>query len=814
MKKIEILAPAGSYETMVAAINGGCDAVYVGGSAFGARAYANNFNEEELLKAIEYVHIHGKQLFLTVNTLLKDDEIKKYLYEYLKKPYEAGLDAVIVQDVGVMHFIHKNFPDLQIHASTQMTLTMAEGANLLKEYGVTRLVTSRELSLEEIKNIRSNTELEIESFVHGALCYSYSGQCLMSSMIGGRSGNRGRCAQTCRMPYELKAEGNVISNRNQPFLLSPKDICTLTIIPQLVESGIDSFKIEGRMKRPEYAAYVSFLYRKYVDLYQTLGPLGYENYIKKHQKEFDQDLANVMDLYNRGNFSTGYYTCHNGKHMMSPQRPNHNGVLVGRVEAIKKNQAIIQLEKEVFAQDVLEIRGSSKQVYEYTLKDGSYAGEKLVSNFKYGLSFAKGDLVYRTKNQHLLDGLQDQFMKKNKKVPITMNFYADQTSPMRLVLACREYSCMVSGVVAQIANKQPATKETIEKQLKKLNDTPFALEELSVELTGPLFIPVSTLNDLRREGIEKLKETIASSYQRNLPILKESTILSNAKTEGHSKVNESKPGLVVCVTNEEQAKVAERFKDVRAIYYRMDQIDLTEGFMLGRKIKKDLYLVMPHIFRQDAYELFEKQWYELISTNVDWENCGVKGFVIHTLEELSFAKKYFKDKFTLILDYSMYTMNGESRDFYIEQGITHFTMPLELNEKEILKLGCKDCDFIVYGHVPLMTSAQCLLKNTKGCTHKTDFYELKDRYDKNFIVSNYCRYCYNVIYNADPIVLLNHSEEIIKMSPANLRLDFTIEDSKEVQMIIEAYVTAFYESKEVNLTIKNFTKGHYKRGVE
>ncbi len=811
MRKIEILAPAGSYETMVAAINGGCDAVYVGGSMFGARAYANNFNEEELIRAIEYVHIHGKQLFLTVNTLLKDNELKQLLFDYLKKPYEAGLDAVIVQDVGVMHFIHTHFPDLPIHASTQMTLTMAEGANLLKDYGVTRLVTSRELSLQEIKNIRNHTDMEIESFVHGALCYSYSGQCLMSSMLGGRSGNRGRCAQTCRMPYELKEDGKVISNRNQPFLLSPKDICTLSIIPQLVESGIDSFKIEGRMKRPEYSAYVASLYRKYVDLYQKLGADGYEAYMRKNQSDFDREISNVMDLYNRGNFSTGYYTCHNGKQMMSPERPNHNGVLVGKVESINRNQAIIALDKDVYAQDILEIRGRNNTVYEYTLKNGEQKGRRLTSNFQYGLSFAKGDLVYRTKNQHLLEEIQENYINHNKKVPLTMEFMADSTHPIQLTLSCRNYSCTVTGAIAEVASKQPATKANVEKQLKKLNETAFVLENLSVELKGELFLPVSALNDLRRAGVEELKRTIAASFIRNHAI----EDIQDLNTEAGNNSDNEQVGLVACVSNEEQLFEVERHEQVTAIYYRMDQIDLKQGFAIGRRVKKDLYLVMPHVLRQEAYALFERQWQEISdSTDVESIVSRVKGFVIHSLEELYFANQYFKDRFALILDYSMYTMNEEARSFYHEQGIHHFTAPLELNDRELASLGCEDSDYIVYGHVPLMTSAQCLVKNTKGCSHKTGFYQLKDRYDKNFIVYNYCQYCYNVIYNADPIVLLKQTEEILQMSPRNLRLDFTVESQKEVRQIIDAFATTVYEKKAADFTFGSFTKGHYKRGIE
>lgn len=816
MRKIEILAPAGSYETMVAAINGGCDAVYVGGNMFGARAYANNFDEEELLKAIEYVHLHGKQLFLTVNTLLKDNEIKESLFEYLKRPYEAGLDAVIVQDVGVMHFIHKHFPDLAIHASTQMTLTMAEGANLLESYGVTRLVTSRELSLEEIKDIRGETSLEIESFVHGALCYCYSGQCLMSSMLGGRSGNRGRCAQTCRMPYELKEAGKAISDRDKPFLLSPKDICTLTIIPELVESGIDSFKIEGRMKRPEYSAFVASLYRKYVDLYQSLGAEGYDDYIKAYKKEFEQDLANVMELYNRGNFSTGYYTSHNGKHMMFPERPNHNGVLVGCVESVSKSKVVIHLEKEVFSQDILEIRGKSRQNYEYTLKDGATSGSRITSNYKFGMQFAKGDKVYRTKNQHLLEFIQEKYLLHNRKVPVNMSFEAEENKPIRLTATCGDYTCLVEGQIVQAANKQAATRESVEKQLKKLNETAFVLDQLQIVLKGQLFLPVRALNDIRRAAIEAIKDKITQSFRRQVSSSIEIEDVNNkdALSEASFVREKEIPGMIACVSNEEQLKEAEGHKEITAIYYRMDQIDLLQGFQLGKTVKKDFYLVMPYVFRREAYELFKKQWQQISSTDVEMFTSGVKGFILHSLEELSFAKEYFKERFILRLDYSMYTMNKESREFYKEQGILRYTAPLELNDRELKSLGLKDCDFIVYGHVPLMTSAQCLVKNTKGCTKKTGIYKLADRYDKNFIVLNYCKYCYNVIYNADPIVLLKHREEILKLSPSNLRLDFTIEKGEEVRKIINAYVMSFYKDEEVELGLKSFTKGHYKRGIE
>ena len=298
-RKIEILSPAGSYESMKAAIAAGADAVYIGGSRFGARAYADNLTEEQLLEAIDYVHLHGRKIYLTVNTLLKEKELRESFYEYLRPYYERGLDAVIVQDIGVLQFVKEHFPDLPIHASTQMTITNALGARFLEEQGVERVVTARELQLEEIKNIREKTDVEIESFVHGALCYCYSGQCLYSSMLGGRSGNRGQCAQPCRLPYKVNG------SKESSYVLSLKDICTLEYIPELVEAGIDSFKIEGRMKKPEYVALVTAMYRKYTDQYLEHG-----------EKTFcidPKDRQMLMDLYNRGGSHGGYYHTRNGR---------------------------------------------------------------------------------------------------------------------------------------------------------------------------------------------------------------------------------------------------------------------------------------------------------------------------------------------------------------------------------------------------------------------------------------------------------------------------------------------------------------------
>lgn len=315
MSCIELLAPAGSVETMYAGINAGADAIYIGGQLFGARAYADNPDNSQLLNAIDYIHLSNKKIYLTVNTLLKDKEIEEQLYDYLLPLYKQGLDAVIVQDIGVFLFIKNYFPDMDIHISTQMGVSGIYGAKLLKEMGASRIVTARELSLKELKEIHDSVDIEIESFIHGAMCYSYSGMCLFSSIAGGRSGNRGRCAGPCRQPYELHEEGKRINNKNSLYALSLKDMNTLTILPEIINSGVYSLKIEGRMKSPEYVAGVVSVYRKYIDLYFEKGMEKYS--ISK------EDMDNLSGMYSRSGSCTGYYKVHNSKSMISFGKPSY-----------------------------------------------------------------------------------------------------------------------------------------------------------------------------------------------------------------------------------------------------------------------------------------------------------------------------------------------------------------------------------------------------------------------------------------------------------------------------------------------------------
>ena len=514
--RVEILAPAGSMECLKAAIAAGADAVYTGGALFGARAYAHNLTEEELLEAIDYVHLHGRRLYLTVNTLIKDREMEKQMYDYLLPYYRQGLDAVIVQDIGLFRFIRKHFPDLPIHASTQMTLTGVDGAKFLEKEGAQRIVTSRELSMAEVKKIADETELEIESFVHGALCYCYSGQCLFSSFIGGRSGNRGQCAQPCRLLYRTPEA------KRPQYLLSLKDICTLELIPEMIESGIYSFKIEGRMKKPEYAAAVAFQYRKYADLYLKYyeecpaeeDPAAYA--MKKYRVR-EEDRQMLLDLYNRGGFHTGYYHTQNGREMISLNRPNHAGVPAVKVLAKKGRNVTAKALTDLYPQDIIELpmRKGREKADNYTCKDAVRKGMNVQIPVFADTPFKRDEIWMRTRNSTLIDTLHEEFVngKIKERICGTFRLYPQETAT--LTVKCRDAEITVAGEKAQEALSQPMSRERIEKQLRKTGNTEFEFSFLKVEIGEKVFLPMQSLNELRREALETLEKVICEKYRRS-----------------------------------------------------------------------------------------------------------------------------------------------------------------------------------------------------------------------------------------------------------------------------------------------------------
>ena len=836
MSLLEILSPAGSMDSLKAAINAGCDALYIGGTSFGARASANNLEEDDMLYAIDYAHVHGKQLFLTVNTLIKEAELEEQLYEYLSKYYQQGIDAFIVQDLGVLRFLHRHFPHIPKHASTQMTLTMANGANELKQYGVNRLVTSRELSLEEIRAIRKQTDLEIEAFVHGALCYSFSGQCLMSSMIGGRSGNRGRCAQTCRMQYKVKDGDKVISQEEHSYILSPKDQCTIDLIPEIVEAGVNSFKIEGRMKRPEYAAGVTYAYRKYLDYYLTFGKEKFKEFANEKNPEYRKDIMMLKDLYNRGGFSTGYYTRHNGKVMMSMDRPNHSGVCVGKVKSVQGISATIGLTEDVNAQDILEFREADKPLYDFTVKNTAKKGTVLQTNFMKGCGIQPGNLVYRTKNNQLLEELTQNFGKEEVKEKIEGYFYAIKGQPMMFTLIKGEESIVVTGDVVEAAMNQPTTIDQIDKQLRKMNQTPFLFEHLEITVDNDVFLPVGKMNEIRRDAVKTLTEAITTRYRRSEPLPKTEDEYSGQ--EGNEKVaieGDSPtylPEITVCIHDLKQLPIVLEFEQCQNIYVDINCVEFQQLEKLVEQIHqagKKVYLMMPHIFRQEAKDIFEKH-------KKEWADIALDGYIVRSLEEYSYVKEVLEsfgnleDK-ELITDYNVYIMNREAKAFWREHGVTHYTTALELNLSELKQLGCKGSDFIVYGRIPLMVSAQCVIKNVGGYCEKgkriigdpnkeyadgCSKFEMIDRFNKSFYVRNHCKFCYNTIYNGDCLALLENASEVLELQPKAVRLDFTFENDSEIRKIMTSYIHAFSNSTEVVEYEKegsHLTRGHFKRGI-
>lgn len=801
--RVEILAPAGSMECLKAAIAAGADAVYTGGALFGARAYAHNLTEEELLEAIDYVHLHGRRLYLTVNTLIKDREMEKQMYDYLLPYYRQGLDAVIVQDIGLFRFIRKHFPDLPIHASTQMTLTGVDGAKFLEKEGAQRIVTSRELSMAEVKKIADETELEIESFVHGALCYCYSGQCLFSSFIGGRSGNRGQCAQPCRLLYRTPEA------KRPQYLLSLKDICTLELIPEMIESGIYSFKIEGRMKKPEYAAAVAFQYRKYADLYLKYyeecpaeeDPAAYA--MKKYRVR-EEDRQMLLDLYNRGGFHTGYYHTQNGREMISLNRPNHAGVPAVKVLAKKGRNVTAKALTDLYPQDIIELpmRKGREKADNYTCKDAVRKGMNVQIPVFADTPFKMDEIWMRTRNSTLIDTLREEFVNGKIKERICGTFRLYPQEKATLTVKCRDAEITVAGEKAQEALSQPMSRERIEKQLRKTGNTEFEFSFLKAEIGEKVFLPMQSLNELRREALETLEKVICEKYRRSGEVKDP----EEDKTE-LSMEEEVLSGWTASVRTAEQLEVILEEEAIGRIYVDCtmfpriwEKDSYVEWITKVHAAGKEIYLVMPYIFRERTRKQYEAAYNRIFG-------AGWDGILIANYESFAFLKEHGYTG-RIMTDYNLYEFNQESRKFWKEKGVFEFTAPVELTERELQDLRVKDGEVIVYGYLPMMISAGCIQKTTRGCLKKSGQTTITDRYRNPFVVKNECDYCYNILYNYVPLYLGDRMEEVYQIGPGRIRLMFTTERQQEVRQILSAY----FEGKE--LPEGTYTRGHWKRGIK
>ena len=702
-KDFELLAPAGNLEIFKGVIESGADAVYVGGSMFGARAYANNFTEEELLEAIDFAHLRGVKVYLTVNTLIKNSELSK-LYDYLLPYYKRGLDAVIVQDIGVVKAIHEYFPSMEIHTSTQMTVTGADGVRFLSQFGVTRVVMAREVSLAEMKRIHEETGMELEAFVHGALCYSYSGQCLFSSILGGRSGNRGRCAQPCRLPY-------TVEGKKDEYILSLKDMCGIKALDKLHDAGVYSLKIEGRMKQLEYACGVVKYYRSYIDSKKPVS---------------DADYERIKALGNRCGFTDRYYFDHNGSDMVTYVKPN-----------FVSNAAEPSPEKRK-----LSIEG------ELVLREGEPGS----------LTVKRGDVTYKA-----------------------------SIEPVSAAL------------------KAPLDKKAAIDRINKTGDTDFEFSHIKAQIGENVFVPNGALNKLRRDAISGLCDKLLKKYYRNdaryadmskLTALPEHVVKSDA---AHDEAINDYTTICSCMTRA-QLDTLIGYECFDVFYLDFDMYErktliqqFADDVQSLTKRNKKVYLMLPTIFRADSSDYF-------VSIAKELDKVSFEGFVVKNYEELYLTENLFTGK-KIILDHNMYTFNDVSKSAFFEHGVSGDTVPLELNSREIMHRNNIGSQMIVYGYYPLMTTANCVHKNTKGCDKKQKLIYLKDRYNKSFAVCNNCKECYNTIYNSLPTMLIKNISKLKEAGIRSFRYSFTIETPKQIKAVMDDKVA-------------EYTNGHYKRGVE
>ena len=772
--RVELLAPAGNYEAFLGAVNAGADAVYLGGEKFGARAYADNFTADEICRAIHTAHFMGKKIYLTVNTLLKEQELAG-LYDWLLPIYEAGLDGVIVQDMGVLCYIREHFRGLSLHASTQMTVTGAGGASILKAQGVERIVPARELSLAEVRDIKEQSGLEIECFIHGSMCYCYSGQCLFSSILGGRSGNRGRCAQPCRLPYQIYEEEKRIPGVDYP--LSLKDMCTISYIPQLVEAGIDSFKIEGRMKKPEYAAGVTALYRKYIDLYEKKGPAGYH--------VSDDDLKKLRSLYIRSEVQTGYYERHNGREMITLHKPGYVGSdselltqiksrYVRDVDKLPVKMCVTLKTDEPACLQIVGQQGTAVTIYGAAVETAQKMPLKK-DNIRKQLEKTGNSLVNVSECEILMQG--DVFL------PVS----ALNELRRKGVEAFERQYIIEQGMIAE--RKQFA--ESIEEKECKLTQS------------------VNTIKN--------------NSYAASAGIGKPDT----------------NPSIDILVSTYEQLSVAVQHS-CRRIYIDSD-LYLAHHERVKECIEEhacfEYYLALPYVLRarDEGYLqcLTEVMMKDEPAPNADEYTdahrfvAAITGFLIRNLEEVSYVRNLGRT-YEIVPDAGLYVFNTESMRF-LSDFCREYTLPYELNAREAKELVAyahetgMDSAMIVYSRIPMMITANCIRKTAGRCvsdnrteagTHAekhretgqslSNMMRLKDRYGTDFLVETNCTHCYNVIYNSVPYSLHLQKKEIHRTGADVWRYDFTTESEEDCRRILG----------DAGFPYEKYTTGHLKRGVD
>ena len=803
MRDVELLAPVGSFEALKAAVQNGANAVYLGGKDFGARASANNFDRDELKEAVKYAHIRGVQVFVTTNTLRKENEIEDFL-EYAKFLYDIDVDAIILQDIGMARLIKRELPDFELHASTQMVAHSLEDVKYLESVGFDRVVLAREVTVEEIKYICDNCKADIEVFVHGALCVCYSGQCLMSSMIGNRSGNRGRCAQPCRQRYELidVYTGEVV-NSNGDYLLSPRDLNAIEEIDKVIDAGVHSLKIEGRMKRPEYVATVIDGYRKTIDEYLATNKLNVS----------DETINDLYTIFNR-KFTKGLLLGDVGKDMMNSQLPNNQGLYVGTVVDYNKKakRLKIKLANTLKKGDGINLGGGTigRIIKNGNIETIGYKGETIELDFVG--EARKGQIVFKTSDSELMDRVQATFTQDKEFVKNIIDAKITIKLGQKPILTLNDRHSNEATIegdkIVEEAMKVALSKEKVETQLRKLGNTPYELDLLEIELDDNVSLPISLLNQMRRDCIELLDKERVSIKNRKYKnkIVKYKPVLYNRNKQQEISVK---------VKNLEQLESALEC-GVDRIYYE-DTNTIDKAMRLAMKYNKKVIYSAPRIIRNKEYNHLAKA-----------NNAGVESVQVGNYGSID----YFKDK-KLNIDYYLNAFNSETINYYKEIGADTLCISQELNINEIketIKYTDINIESVVYGYTPLMITEYCPMgvivrdckKDKRVAKCKESIYALRNSKGDEFRVSQDI-FCRSTIYNSNVTCMLDNLYELREIGINVLRLDFTLEDKETVKEVIEAYQEVLSNDYKLGtkatklynkLDEKGTTAGHYYKGVE
>ena len=814
---IDLLSPVGDFDCLKAAVQNGANSVYFGANLFSARAFASNFDLDELKNAIQYARIRGVKTNLTLNTLIKNDEFED-AFNLAKKAYEFGIDAIIVQDLGLAKMLIKGFPDLAIHASTQMSVHNLQGVLELQELGFKRVVLSRELSIGEIEYICRNSNVEIECFIHGALCISYSGQCLFSSMIGGRSGNRGKCAQPCRLPYKLLENNSVIDSG---YLLSTRDICGLDFIPDMINAGVTCLKIEGRMKKPEYVATVTRIYRKYIDLAESSEPYVVD----------DADRKILMQAFNRGSFSCGHLSNEPNKKLVFKDKSDNMGLFLGKVEKYNSNKGYITVKLnepiEVGDTVALERESGTYNVSEVMVSNKNIKGTKVGQTVTIGRmkgNIKLGDKIFKMSSKSQNSIANDSLRFENRKVALNCEVTVKENQPLEINITSANDLDIYKNlnitstldVLPVEAKNRPISKDDIIAQINKTNSTPFNFANIKVNLDDNLFLPkVSSLNELRRTALENVENFAISNIQRISDGINYNACNENSKNANNSNSDENKISVLLTILNEKYDYSSLEGIDIVYIPLKYFVNKKYSNILETLSKKFELYIYLPTIIKAN--------YRNLLSLNIEnaIKSYNIKGFVLSNISNLLLLDNVLencslnKNNFNFIANYTFNIFNNHSVKELKELGFNRFTISPELNKETILDLTSSNTEvlaseLIVYGKTPLMNMNYCLLGKANKCYPNCDAkcnscnkYYLKDRLGLNFEIIPDNIQTVTTIYNSKTTSI--ESTDFVSTNVFRIDvIDESIDDINNIVSIVKSGNR--FEGKE-------FTNGNLNREV-